>query len=283
MGCAYKGRELFFTAPEFEGKIAPKAADADLARVRREWGFKLYGGSKTWLSPQEDWPAALPFYDLDSGEWSLAQSSSRNEVVIALQSPVCRESGAQIRKEFTLGENSSVRIRETLTNASSRPMRHGLWHVTQLDRPGTVFVPVAASSRFERGVKIFGEETPDPAAARRKLFTREGHARIECDEDVRFKFGTDSDAGWIVGFLPWEKSRWIVFKKRFQIFPGAPFGHDCSAEVFNSNETANFEIEIHGPVRNLAPGESCAWESSWHFSEASRLPQSAAELDLFVH
>jgi len=305
MGLAYKGKDLFFTDPAHEGKTAPEVPQAprvsdtapkvhqvsdtdpavltDLARIKREHGLKLYGGSKTWLSPQGRWPGDLPFYDLDSGAWELTQSSSRTEVVVVLTSRACRESGAKIRKEFAITEGGIVRIHETIENTSKKPIQHGLWHVTQLDRPGTVFAPLNPTSRFGDGVKTFLEETPDPSSAHQKIKAHENFARVECDSDIRFKFGTDSDAGWIIAFLPWEKSRWIVFKKRFQILPGAPFGHDCSVEIFNSNETPNFEIEIHSPVVTLAPGQTFQWESSWHFSEASRLPVGANDLSLFIH
>ena len=284
IGCAYKGKELFFTDPACEGEVPPFPGSVEeMLRVKRERGFRLYGGSKTWLSPQEAWPDALPYYDLDSGPWSLTQSSSRTEAVVKLESPACRESGVQIAKEFTLADNSSVKIRYTITNGSTRAVRYGLWDVTQLDRPGTVFMPVSPTSKFETGVKIFDVESPDPKAALKKLSVQSGCARIECDDSTRFKFGGDSDAGWLVGFVPWEKSRWVVFKKRFHTLPGAPFGHGCSVEVFNSDLTANFEMEIHGPVVTLKPGESSKWESSWHFSEAFRLPQSLEDLSVFVH
>jgi hypothetical protein len=283
-GCLFDGRSLFFTDPVLEGKPIPAPGSFDeMKRVKRERGFCLYGGYKTWLSPQGAWPDAVPYYDLDSGPWTASFREEPEAVRVTLESPVCRESGVRLKRSVFMGAaEPRVAIEETIENAGARPVRHGLWDVIQLVRPGFVYLPVAEKSRFEDGIKVFREETPGRDAALRLLETSGGMASVRCTEAVRFKFGTDSPQGWIAGFFPAREGRWIVFGIAGEVPRGASWGHGCSAEVFNSDGSPNFEMEIHGPVRELAPGETFRWRTRWAFGEADGLPRSRRDFGTFV-
>lgn len=283
-GCSYAGHELFYTQPQFEG-ILPHGPGTfeELKKTKVEQGFRFYGGYKTWLSPQEEWPEALPFYDLDSGPFEWSQEKTRHEIRVRMTSPVCRESGVELQKEVILrSRDSFVTIIQTMTNRSEKAVSHGLWDVTQVLRPGYVFMPVKADSQFPSGVKLFRTENDDEAAVLNHVRLEKDFAAVQCDNETLFKVGTDAEEGWLAGFFSSGGGQWTVFKKTFQVFPGRPCGHGCTAEVFNSDERPHLEMEVHAPLAKLHPGESFTWEGRWSFAGTSELPRTRADLESFI-
>ncbi len=274
-GCLYKGKSLFYVDPAYRGDVPPAPPASALKKTKLARGFRLYGGYKTWLSPQDDWPDAIPYYDLDSGHYAWAVEKKANRVRVFLQSPDCRESGIRLSKEITLEKGKpAVAIRQTMTNVSKRKTRFGLWDVTQFDRPGVVFVP-------GEKLKVFDVETPDELAW--KCVKDVGGASvIRCDDTTRFKFGSASDTGRLTGFVPAGKGRWIFFTQTYSGVRGELCGHGCSMEVFNSDSKPNFEIEIHSAVRTLGPGESFEWGSRWELGQTAHLPAAPNELKPFI-
>lgn len=272
-GCSFRGKELFYTHPPLEGVVPPPD------RASRE--FLHYGGHKTWLAPQEEWPDALPFYDLDSGAYEWAVEENPSEIRVGLKSPVCRESGVQLVKEVIVNAGPEVRIRQTMTNRSGRPVSRGLWDVTQLLRPATVFMPLKPRSDFAGGIKVFETENRNRDEVLRHVRSGGRFAAVSCDDSTLFKVGSDSEEGWLMGFFA-HGEKWTVFRKTFQTTPGRPGGHGCTAEVFNSDERPHCEMEIHSALARLAPGESFRWESSWFFAESRTLPSSRDELQPFL-
>ncbi len=67
----WKGRDLSFVHPGLAGMVVDLTQVDDRAAKRRELGFPLWGGDKTWLAPQERWLDGVPFLDLDSGGYEL--------------------------------------------------------------------------------------------------------------------------------------------------------------------------------------------------------------------
>jgi len=123
-------------------------------------GFVHWGGDKTWLAPQERWPDALPFLDLDSGAYTLdVERDDGGEVRVAMRSPVCRETGARIVRTIAVrAENDEFTVTHVLENVSANPITWGLWDVHQINGPGIAYVPRRASSPFRDGVKAYPAE-----------------------------------------------------------------------------------------------------------------------------
>ena len=51
MGMLWRGHNLSFTQPEREGQVADLSRIRDVRARKREMGFPLWGGDKTWLAP----------------------------------------------------------------------------------------------------------------------------------------------------------------------------------------------------------------------------------------
>ena len=61
MGVQWRGQELSFVNPDYEGRVEDVAAIADVHARKRQLGFLLWGGEKTWLAPQSRWTGDVPF------------------------------------------------------------------------------------------------------------------------------------------------------------------------------------------------------------------------------
>src|SRR5262245_3701284 len=120
MGIRWRGHDLSFTQPELEGQVVDVAAVEDLSAKKREMGFPLWGGDKTWLAPQTRWTEGAPFLDLNSGAYELAIEQAGPDLARArMTSRVCRETGVQITRTVTMkaGETAWT-VDHCLTNGS---------------------------------------------------------------------------------------------------------------------------------------------------------------------
>jgi hypothetical protein len=127
MGIRWRGHDLSFTQPELEGQVVDVAAVENLSAKKREMGFPLWGGDKTWLAPQTRWTEGAPFLDLDSGAYELAIEQAAPDVTrVRMTSRVCRETGVQITRTVTMkaGETAWT-IDHCLTNGSAAEVEWG--------------------------------------------------------------------------------------------------------------------------------------------------------------
>ena len=160
MGIRWRGHDLSFTQPELEGQVVDVAAVEDLSAKKREMGFPLWGGDKTWLAPQTRWTEGAPFLDLDSGAYELAIEQAGPDLARArMTSRVCRETGVQITRTVTMkaGETAWT-IDHCLTNGSAAEVEWGPWDVSMVLRTGRVYVPRSPNSTYPGGVKTDAQE-----------------------------------------------------------------------------------------------------------------------------
>jgi hypothetical protein len=281
MGCAYRGQEILYTHKDFEGVVEPQPIGIkELKDIKRANGFRFYGGYKTWISPQDTWQDELPYYDLDSGIYTCSTRRTARDFRVVLKSPVCRESGVQLDKELVFTPSLNLfQIQQGMTNCSDKSVSLGLWDVTQVLRPAYVFIPIRSKTPFADGLKIFDVENKDHAAVLKYVDKRGTYDIIRCTDEIRFKVGSDAEEGWLAGFIPYRKNRWIVFKKTFETFPGTRFGHDCSGEVFNSDERPHLEMEVHAPLISLKSGMRFTWMGQWSFTDIDELPRNRQEIE----
>lgn len=239
----------------------------------------LWGGDKTWLAPQGRWIDAMPFLDLDSGAFELeVMESGPAALMVEMKSRVCRESGIQIVRTVTLSADGvGWSVRHRLCNRSKAEAEWGIWDVSMVLRPGRVYLPRLGSSAHPQGVKTYTEEG-ESAAARRSVVRDLGNlVVIDCLESRHFKYGVDSDEGWILGVL--ETGGGLVgYRKSFPSYPQRTYAHGCVCEVFNSADYPYLEMEIHGPLVRLEPGECCELEERQAVFDVQRWPQDEAEL-----
>jgi hypothetical protein len=262
MRFAWEGENLLFTHPDFRGCIEPIDQVEDVHVAKRQMGFRLWGGEKTWLAPQDRWTDGVPFLDLDSGAYTIdIVADTAEQVCVRMTSPVCRETGVQIVRTVTVrGEQACVQVAHELVNTSSHPVTWGLWSVSQFLKPASVYLPRGHHSCHPDGVKTFIEEGQSSQVRAQMVQAIGGLAQIRCQDAVAFKFGVDATEGWLFSICDRPDHGPIGYLTTYPVFANQPYGHACSAEVYNSDHLPYFEIEVHSPLLCLAPGERAGFQ-----------------------
>ncbi len=284
MGMIWREHDLSFTQPTLEGHVVDLSAIGDVNARKRELGFLLWGGDKTWLAPQQRWTDGVPFLDLDSGPYGLSVEHSGPEIAeVRMTSPVCRETGVQITRTVRMNAGKSEwNVTHGLTNTSSEEVEWGAWDVNMVLRPGHVYLPRAADSQFPQGVKTYAEEG-ESTQVRDKVVAELGSvAVIRCRDARAFKFGVDANESWMIGVLEVAGLGLVGYRKHVPIYEDKAYAHGCISEVYNSHEFPYFEMEIHSPLIRLRPGESFALEEHQALFDVAQWPESEDEVRQYL-
>jgi hypothetical protein len=200
-----------------------------------------------------------------------------------MTSQVCRETGIQITRTVTVSSGSQDWIvTHQLINRSSSEVQWGVWDVNMVLKPGEVYLPRDAASRYPQGVKTFAEEG-ESAQVRDTVVGELGNlAVIHCAGPKAFKFGVDAKEGWMLAILNVAGMGLVGYRKQVPVYRDKPYGHGCIAEVYNSDRYSYFEMEIHGPVVSLRPGESFEIEERQSLVDLPHWPQSEKEVRALI-
>ena len=258
MGKRWHGHELAFVGAELAGQVHDTAAVKDLHGHKHEHGFPLWGGDKTWLAPQPRWTDGVPFLDLDSGLYRLdIDTAEADTVTLRMTSPVCRETGVELTRTLTLAHDTPGWIlTHGMRNCSTAAVEWGLWDVDMVLRPARVFLPTRANSPYPDGVKTY-ENEGESAMLRDRVVTHRGStAIVDCGGEGKFKYGVDGELGSIFAILDVAGLGLVGYRKRVPTYHPRPYGHSCVAEVFHDPFYNYLELEVHGPLVQLQPGES---------------------------
>ncbi|MFQ5992051.1 MAG: DUF4380 domain-containing protein [Nitrospiraceae bacterium] len=295
MGMRWRGHELAFTQPEREGRTENLSVVRDVRTRKREIGRILWGGDKTWLAPQDRWTDGFPFLDLDSGSYAQQIEQVGNEaVVIRMVSPVDRETGVQISRTLTVLPGSTEwLLTHELHNASSAEVTWGVWDVSMVLRPAKVYLPTCGASQYPGGVRTYPEEGESVQVRDRVVQGLGSLAVITCDRSSKFKFGVGpgTDTGkqqrspdrlhgkaWMLGILDVKDCGLVAYRKQIPVFDGRPYAHGCIAEVYNSDEYEYLEMEIHGPLVTLRPGQTFEITERQALFEVTQWPTTEAQV-----
>lgn len=169
----------------------------------------------------------------------------------------------QLMRTVSMTAGGRVTVEQAMTNRSSRDVMWGLWDVTQVAGPGVALLPIAERSLFPDGVKAYTNEGRSGEAKGEYVTVGGGVATIRCDEKEPFKYGTDSMEGWIAGILDCSSERWLAYLKTFEPVTGTTYPHEATAEVYDSGTLPYFELEVHSPLQELAPGETYGYSENW--------------------
>lgn len=279
MGLRWRGEDLFFTQPEREGCVEDLSRVTDVRTKKRAMGFPLWGGDKSWLAPQSRWTDGVPFLDLDSGAYDLTlDREGPDRVVVRMTSQRCRETGVEITRIVDVPARSNCwTVTHRLLNRSRNEVEWGIWGVTMVLRPGKVYLPRKPASKFPQGVKTFSEEGESDTIRDSVVSELGSLAVIACGEPQAFKFGVDSGEGWMLAVHE-AKGGLIGYRKRVSVFPDRTYGHGCVAEVYNSDRYPYFEMETHGPLVRLMPGESFELVEDQELMEMAGWPASEQQV-----
>lgn len=277
MSVLWKGREISFVNPECQGRVLDTASIADIHQAKQQFGFLLWGGDKTWLAPQDRWTDSDPFLDLDSGDYALSVDPESSAVTML--SPVCRETGVQIERTVAVGtEPGTWTVASRLINASDRPVLWAPWDVDMMLRPATVFLPTRPDSAFPQGVKTFDAEGVSTSVRDDMVRFVDDIAVVSCRNAVKFKYGVDANQGRILAVLGGGDSGLVGYRKSVPTYHPQPYGHGCVLEIFNSSLYPYIEMEVHGPVVTLQPGQSFTLKVDSALFDLDAMPVSVASI-----
>jgi len=248
----YRSEELLFVQAERAGETFDFSATDDLRAAKRAIGFGLWGGDKTWIAPQRMWVDGIPPLELDAGPYQAEEDGQ----AIVMTSPLCRETGLRVVRRVAVSAAGVLTLDETIRNESDRPVRRGLWNVTQVLRPFDVYLPAAA-------VRPYPEEGDSVCLLDRFVEHAGEWCKIVCRAPAHFKYGGFARRGVVLA-LREEEEATLVFARTFAHPPDADYAHEAEVEVYNSPNYNYLEIELHAPWRELAPGESIGQRQRWH-------------------
>lgn len=277
MSVLWKGRELSFVNPTCQGRVLDIASVADVHQAKQRFGFLLWGGDKTWLAPQDRWTDSDPFLDLDSGAYALSVDPASGAVTMT--SPVCRETGVRIERTVSVGPNAGTwTVASRLISATDHPVLWAPWDVDMMLRPATVFMPTSSRSAFPRGVRTFDNEGVSGSVRDEVVRFVGDIAVVSCQEAVKFKYGVDADQGRILAVLDPDGMGLVGYRKSVPTFHPQPYGHGCVLEIFNSSLCPYIEMEVHGPVVSLQPGESFTLKVDSALFDLDAVPDTPASI-----
>ncbi len=169
-------------------------------------------------------------------------------------------------------------VEHQLFNASLEEVEWGLWAVSMVLRPGKVYLPRNPQSVFPNGVKTFDNEGASMHVRESVVRELGTLAVIRCEEPSAFKFGVDAREGWMLAVVEVSGPGLVGYRTQVPAPARGSYGHGCIAEVYNSDRYPYFEMEMHGPLVRLKPGESDTLEQ-WHaLGNLSHWPLSEQEV-----
>ena len=124
---------LFYINPRYYGQKAQSDAQGNAIGMWRN-----YGGSKVWPAPQgwsgdHEWPGP-PDPVLDSGPYDCRTSRGAETASVHLNSQHDEQSGVTLQRDIEIRPGTSVvHLHHRMHNTSKRPVRWGIWQVTQVD------------------------------------------------------------------------------------------------------------------------------------------------------
>ena len=274
MGFDLQGYQILWHDPAKEG----------IVEKNQGYGFgeKYFnpGGAKVWPAPQgwngpEEWPGP-PDNVLDSSSYEFSTIENSINVVSPKDDGTGR-TGLQYNNTYTLIPSSTItELHLSMTNVVNRPVKWGLSHVVTLpvNSQFTVYVPVD-----NQNLHVIHGEKDNP----QWLGVKDGLFRMRYDKRVG-KVSMKAREGWAAWH---DEENNIVFAMLFPVTSGAEYPdngsnfaiwtngsgtlklHNQEQTLQYSPETAMMELEVMGPLTQLAPGRSSSMDVTWGICRCS--------------
>ena len=236
-----------------------------------------YLGHELWIGPQARWwldqdvnpqrrDSAAPWPPdpwLANARNRVLESSPSHIVLEGVPSPV---SGLQVRQALRLVEGApgTLQLDAEAVNTRDREVHRNLWFNTRVPATSRVFVPVASPG--DARLRADGSEVYDGPVA----WWRDGLYSLQLDPPPPGKGGRRGkvfvapSAGWIAAFVADQ-----LLLIRFDLQPGDGIdpGHgqvELYLDWLAGDPAAGLlELEVHAPMRRLAPGEAMQARETW--------------------
>jgi hypothetical protein len=208
-----------------------------------EWGN--FGGDKTWPSPQSEWGRVTPRgWPPPVAFDSMPVTAQTGKGRIVLISPVDPHYGIRTRREIRLVRGKPrMTITTTYEKVEGKPLRAGVWIITQLKDPVTVLARIPKETMFKAGYNKQSGDLP------LDLMFERPYLSMGRDRKTPHKVGTDASN------LLWVGQDEMVRIDSARMPHGEYPDQGSSAEVYtNPDPNTYVELEMLGPLQDLKPG-----------------------------
>ena len=303
--------EYLWVNPKLAGKVVTvatgKVADAaGQAKDPPEWAN--YGGDKLWPAPQgferpDQWPGPPDPVSkggtVDNGPYTCeVLASGPTEAAVRLTSPRDLYAGIRFIREIRIRpRTSTIELTATMVNVIDKPVRWGIWQVTQhaghVGRRGQpprwrrdridvkAWSPLNPSSRYPQGYYVmFGPKDNPQFAVDESLTDLAGVKLFRLDYAYRVgKVGSDNAAGWLA--VTHQKSGHL-YAHTFPPLTDQEHPDGASVEFWASGggeikladktvamsaaEPVLIESEVLSPFAKIEPGQRYAYATKLHLA-----------------
>jgi hypothetical protein len=219
--------------------------------------YELLGGHRLWSAPEDSAFAAVP----DSEGLEITDEGAGIRLTGQAEPSTGLRRSIAVRLD---PDAPAVAIDDELCNVSDQPMEVAPWSITQLPPGGLVRLPqpMAVAEHNVRPNRIL-VLWPYTSWADRRLEPRDGELRIHAEPGPPLlKVGSFVEAGW----LAYDQDG-VTFVCRFTPDPAGRYpDRGCNVEIYCGD--AFLELEVLGPLVQLAPGATAMLRQRWELSRA---------------
>ncbi|HCU05328.1 MAG: hypothetical protein A2X77_04235 [Gammaproteobacteria bacterium GWE2_42_36] len=250
----YQQEELLYVDKNRLGETFELGVIDDLSTFKKNFGFRLWGGDKTWVAPEQSWVAGIPPLHLDAGQYT----TQLDEKSITMTSPLDQETGLQITRKVTLQSGGEITLTQQFTNQSNKIILCGIWDVTQLLRPFRIYFParkeqVKPDTRFAASLGNQHELLTTVA---------KDWVEIRCEKPLQFKYSFDIERGIAIA-LKEQADHFIAMIRYFKVNPKANYPQAGIVEVYNSDNYPYLELEVLSPSAELSHHDNIIHQQTW--------------------
>jgi len=248
-----QGEELLYVDKKHLGETFDLGRIDNLSQFKEKFGFRLWGGDKTWVAPEKNWIRGIPPLHLDAGKYT----AEVYENAIQMTSPVDQETGLQIIRRVAMLDNGMIDLQQCFINRGTQRIQCGIWNVTQLLHPFHIYFPSPKRSlipdmRFVASVRDKDILTSDIG----------DWVKISCEKPLQFKYGSNIFQGKVLAIRE-SFDHTIAMIKTFFVNPQEKYPHGDMVEVYNSDEQPYLELEVLSPLVFLQPADQITHQQQW--------------------
>ena len=215
-------------------------------------GFTLYGGHRLWHSPE-----ALPrTYEPDNSPVEVEEKDGR----FFFSSPTCPQTGIAKCIVVEPLEHGLFYLRHDITNNGMWPVKLAPWPLAQMAPGGTCILPLGSNDQR------------NPFAPDRTLnlwpYTDLKDKRLKLGNDfLMVKHDAKMENPLKIGYS--NRCQWVAYANQgqalvqyFSLYKDAEYpDNGCTTECYTCKDFT--EMELVGPLTELAPGKTISFEEFW--------------------
>lgn len=218
--------------------------------------YELFGGHRLWFAPEDPNRVAVP----DGHGLVLKAEPGGIRLTGLAEAPTGLVRSMALRLSR---DRAEFEVRHELRNIAARSIELSPWSITQLPLGGTVLLPQPPATpghhvRPNRTLVLWPYTTWEDL----RFKPRDGLLTLDAQAGPDLKLGYFNEAGW-VGYVRDE----VVLVRRFVPLADRRYPDlGCNVETYVGGRF--LELELLGPLTELAPGATAALVERWEIGEA---------------